>query len=80
MVPAVVYHLVATVIVFFLWYLGVLLLKFLIIISFLNWYQQTDIKNVAILETTSALLFLTVAAISVLPSFLFTFPLSILMV
>ncbi|MCS6941302.1 MAG: hypothetical protein RML10_07450 [Geminocystis sp.] len=77
--PAFVYHLLATVIVFFLWYLGVLspftclafsvlFLKLLVVRFFLNWYQQTDIKNVALLETTSALLFLAVAAISVLPS------------
>ena len=79
--PALIYHGVATLIIVTLWYLGLLnllsavafgvvLIKFALIISFLNWYQTTKIKNVAILETLSAMTFLGVVIISVLPAHL----------
>ncbi|PSB02226.1 YwiC-like family protein [Merismopedia glauca] len=80
---AVIYHLIATLIIIGLYYLGwlslvtatawgVALLKFSSILVGQNWYRQAPIKYVALLETCSALLFLVIVAISLLPAYLAT--------
>ncbi len=76
--PSLVYHATATLIVLGLWYLGwlprltaiafvIALLKFGLIVWQLEWYKTTEIRNIAILETMSAILFLIPIAIILLP-------------
>lgn len=78
LLPAFVYHGLATIIVSTLWYFNLLpslaviaftvvLVKFLIIITFTDWYKTTKIKNVAILETLSSIVFLAFLTFAVLP-------------
>jgi hypothetical protein len=77
--PGVAYHAIATLIIAALYAAGVLplvtalafavvLAKFSSILIWQNWYRATAIKYVAMLETSTALLFLAIAAISLLPS------------
>ncbi|NJN74639.1 MAG: hypothetical protein HC799_18540 [Limnothrix sp. RL_2_0] len=47
---------------------GVVLLKFGFILWQLEWYKTTANKNVALLETLSAILFLSLTAIALLPA------------
>lgn len=76
--PSLLYHTIATLIVIALWQIGwlapitalafaVVLLKFALILWQHQWYCTTKIQFVAMLETNTALLFLTIAALSVLP-------------
>jgi YwiC-like protein len=75
---SIVYHAIATLAIFGLWYsgwltliaaiaFGVVLLKFGLILWQLKWYKATPIQTVALLETFSALLFLILTAIALLP-------------
>lgn len=77
LVPALVYHLLASVVMGGLWYIGwlqgliaitlaIVLLKFVLIIGLRQWYQNTTIQNVAIVETFAALIFLMIVVISLL--------------
>jgi hypothetical protein len=81
LLPGLVYHAIASLVIGGLWYwgwlapitalaFGVVLLKFGFIVGRREWYQTTQIQNVAFLETFSALLFLAIAAISLLPAHL----------
>ncbi len=83
-IPGVVYHAIATVIIFALYGLGwlspvtalgfgVALLKFGIVAWNQQWYRTTKIQYVAMLETGAALSFLIIVALSVLPACLTTF-------
>ncbi|NJK34540.1 MAG: YwiC-like family protein [Oscillatoriales cyanobacterium SM2_2_1] len=78
-VPGLVYHGIATLIILGLWSVGwlaglaaiafgVVVLKFGFILWQLEWYKTTAIKNVAFLETISAILFLSLTAIALLPA------------
>jgi hypothetical protein len=73
------YHAIATLILFTLWYtnwlptvavlaFGIALLKFWLILWQRSWYCTTQIRWVALLETITAILFLTMVALSVLPA------------
>lgn len=84
LIPAVVYHAISTVIVFALYWLGslppvaalafgVALLKFALIVSNQQWYRTAKIRYVAMLETSTALAFLTIVSLSILPAHLTTF-------
>lgn len=79
--PSSVYHAIASLLITGLWFIGwlstltavafgVVLVKFAIILWQKNWYCTTQIKFVAMLETGTALLFLMIAALSVLPAYL----------
>ncbi|MDY6901722.1 MAG: YwiC-like family protein [Cyanobacteriota bacterium] len=79
--PGFVYHLIASVIVAGLFALGwlklvtglafaVVLIKFAVVVSFRNWYQKAKFHSVALLETRFALIYIAIAAISVLPAHL----------
>ncbi|MGF1571174.1 MAG: YwiC-like family protein [Nodosilinea sp.] len=79
LIPGLVYHGTATLIILGLWYVGwltglaaiafgVVLVKFGFILWKLEWYKTTVIKNVAFLETLSAILFLSLTAIALLPA------------
>jgi hypothetical protein len=83
-VPGVVYHAIATLIVAALYYLGWLpliaalafglaLLKFGIVAWNQEWYRTAKIQWVAMLETGTAFCFLTLVALSILPAHLTTF-------
>ncbi|MGB8699787.1 MAG: hypothetical protein WCD18_10255, partial [Thermosynechococcaceae cyanobacterium] len=48
--------------------MGVVLLKFGLIVWQQDWYRTTPIKFVAMLETLSALLFLGIVSVSILPA------------
>jgi hypothetical protein len=76
--PAVVYHLTATLICLLLYWFnwlglftllafGVVLVKFAFIIWQGEWYRTTPIQYVAALETISALIFVIITSLSVLP-------------
>lgn len=76
--PGLLYHAIASLIVFGLVDSGLLflmtglafsvvLLKYGLILCQLRWYQTTSIQNVAFLETGSAILFLIISALSLLP-------------
>ncbi|MEE3716132.1 YwiC-like family protein [Tumidithrix elongata RA019] len=76
-----IYHAIASLIIVGLWLcgwldaipalgFGVVLLKFGLILGRREWYQTTQIQNVAILETFSASIFLAIVAISLLPAHL----------
>lgn len=78
LIPVVIYHLVATLAVVGLYSFGFLplitavaftiaLLKFGLIVGCRTWYTTAPIQQVALLETGSALLFLAIVALSVLP-------------
>ncbi|HEY9736107.1 MAG TPA: YwiC-like family protein [Trichocoleus sp.] len=78
-VPAGAYHAIATLIILALasfgWLspmtaaaFGVAVLKFLLILGRRTWYCTTKIQFVALLETGAALLFLAIAALSLLPA------------
>lgn len=80
-VPGQIYHAIATLIILALvtvgWLspltaiaFGVVLLKFFIILWQSNWYCTTKIQFVAMLETGTALLFLAITALSLLPAHL----------
>ncbi|MGK7875338.1 MAG: YwiC-like family protein [Xenococcaceae cyanobacterium] len=80
-VPGVIYHAIATLIVMGLYWFhwlspftalafGVALLKFGLIAWQQQWYRTTKIQFVAILETVFALLFVAIAALTVLPAHL----------
>lgn len=80
-VPGVIYHAIASIVILVIWLIGwlgsftplafgIVLLKFGFILLRQEWYQTTQIKNVAVLETLSALAFLGIAAISLLPAHL----------
>jgi hypothetical protein len=75
LIPGVVYHAIASLMIVGLWSVGwlatlsaiaftVALLKFSLILWQLDWYKTTQIQNVALLETIAAMLFLTATAIS----------------
>jgi hypothetical protein len=77
-IPGLVYHAIATLMIVVLWYVGwlspvtacafiVAVLKFGLVVLGREWYCTTQIKYVAMLETISALLFGTIASVSVLP-------------
>ena len=75
LIPASVYHAIASLTAIALWYcgwisplmalaFGIGILKFSFIVFLQDWYRTTKIQNIAILETTFAALFLLVVAIS----------------
>lgn len=79
--PGIVYHLIASLIVGGFFILGwlklftalafiVVLIKFAVVIIFRNWYQKAKFHSVALLETRFALVYVAIAAISVLPAHL----------
>lgn len=79
--PSLVYHTIATLLITGLWWIGCLspftalafgvaLLKYTIILWQRQWYCTTKIQFVAMLETISALVFLAIVALSVLPAHL----------
>ncbi|MEO8892393.1 MAG: YwiC-like family protein [Coleofasciculaceae cyanobacterium] len=81
LMPGIVYHAIASLIVVGLWSVGwlapfsavtftLILLKFSFILWRLDWYKTTQIQNVAFLETITAMLFLATLAISLLPAHL----------
>ena len=81
LLPSLVYHAIATLLVAGLWFLGwlspvtaitfgVVLLKFMLILWQRHWYCTTNIQSIAMLETTTSLLFLLIAAVSLLPAHL----------
>jgi hypothetical protein len=81
LVPSLIYHVLACMGIMTIWYcawlsaitasaFGVVLLKFGLILARQQWYRTTPIQNVAVLETTSGLLFLVIAAFSLLPAHL----------
>jgi hypothetical protein len=80
-VPGGVFHAIAILLILTLVYFGLLapltacafgvaLVKFAIILWQHDWYCTTKIQRVALLETTMALLFLTITALSLLPTHL----------
>jgi hypothetical protein len=80
-IPGLIYHGVASLVIGTLWYGGWLapitalafsigLFKFGFILLRREWYRTTKIQNVALLETVSALLFFTVVTITLLPAHL----------
>jgi hypothetical protein len=83
LVPGMVYHAIATLVVVALYWLGwlspvtalafgVALLKFGIVALNQQWYKSAKIQLVAMLETGAAFYFLTIVALSVLPAHLTT--------
>lgn len=79
--PGVAYHSIASLIVIGFFALGWLklvtalafvvgLIKFAVVIVFRNWYTQAKFHSVALLETRFALVYIALAAISVLPAYL----------
>jgi hypothetical protein len=77
--PALLYHALATGAIALLWYAGLLgfitalafgvaIVKFGAILLFQGWYRSTRIQNIAVLETVSALVFLAIVALSLLPA------------
>ncbi|MCU0565013.1 MAG: YwiC-like family protein [Oculatellaceae cyanobacterium Prado106] len=79
--PALVYHAIAPLLTAILWYLGwlntptslaigIILVKFAFILIWQDWYRTTRIQKIAVLETTSALLFLGIVGIALLPALL----------
>lgn len=78
--PSLAYHAIATLLVTGLWFVGLLspitalsfavvLVKYGIILLWREWYCITKIKYVAMLETGSAILFLAIATLSLLPAY-----------
>lgn len=81
LIPGLVYHALATLIIVGLYWFGVLplftamafavvLLKFGLIVWQQEWYRTTQIQLVAMLETLSAFCFLTLVSLSILPAHL----------
>lgn len=81
-VPGIIFHGIATVIVVILWLagwlslitassLGVALMKFILILGQKDWYCNAKIQQVALLETFSRFTFLVIVTLSVLPTHLF---------
>ncbi|BAY81440.1 hypothetical protein NIES267_09160 [Calothrix parasitica NIES-267] len=79
--PGIAYHLIASLIVTGFFILGwlklftalafaVVLIKFAVVVIFRNWYQKAKFHSVALLETRFALVYVAIAAISVLPAHL----------
>ena len=79
--PGVIYHSIATVIIAALYYFNYLslvtalsfaiaLLKLLIVFGFRDWYRQAKFHSIAIFETRFALIYVAIAAISLLPAHL----------
>ncbi len=79
--PGVAYHLIASLIVISFLFLGwlklitalafaIALVKFAVVICFRNWYQKAKFHSVALLETRFALVYIVIAAISLLPAHL----------
>jgi hypothetical protein len=79
--PSLIYHIIASLMVISLWAIGwllpftaiafsVALLKLSVILGQKEWYCTTKIQFVAMLETGTALLFLLIAALSLLPAHL----------
>jgi hypothetical protein len=75
------YHAIAALIIVVLWVFGwlapftaaaftIVLCKLAIILAQQEWYRNAQIQSIAALETTTALLFLLVAALSLLPAHL----------
>ena len=78
-IPAVIYHAIASIIIFALYWLnllspvtalafGIALLKFAFIASNQEWYRSLKIQLVAMLETSTALSFLIIVAFTILPT------------
>ena len=83
LIPAVIYHAIATIIIFILYWFnllspvtalafGIALLKFAFIALNQEWYRNVKIQYVAMLETSTALAFLTIVALTILPARLTT--------
>jgi putative flippase GtrA len=81
LLPSLVYHAIATLLVAGLWFFGWLspvtaiafgtvVLKFMLILWQRHWYCTTNIQYIAMLETTTSLLFLVITAVSLLPAHL----------
>jgi hypothetical protein len=81
LVPGLIYHAIATGIITGLWFIGWLApitaigfgvapLKLGLVLTWQDWYRTTPIQNVAMLETTSALIFFLIVALSLLPAHL----------
>lgn len=79
--PGVIYHGIATLMIITLYYLNYLslvtalsfsiaLIKLVTILGFQNWYRQAKFHSIAIFETRFALVYIAIAAISVLPAHL----------
>lgn len=80
-VPGLIFHALATCMAVLLWYIhwllpvtaaafGVAVLKLGLIMWQKDWYSHTKIQYVALLETSASLLFLAIAALSLLPPYL----------
>jgi hypothetical protein len=78
LLPGITYHVIATLVIVILYYFGwlnlftalafgVALLKFGFVVWQQQWYRNTKIGAVATLETLTALIFMAIASISVLP-------------
>jgi hypothetical protein len=83
-IPGIIYHTIAIGIVVALWQFGMLsllsaaafgiaVLKFVLIAWQQEWYRTAKIQYAAIIETTTACVFLTIIALSVLPAHLPSF-------
>ncbi|MGV2829082.1 YwiC-like family protein [Myxosarcina sp. GI1(2024)] len=79
--PGIIYHGIATLIIFSLYSLNYLslvtalsftvaLIKLLVVFGFRNWYRQARFHFIAIFETRLALLYIAIACVSVLPAHL----------
>lgn len=79
LMPSLIYHTIATLIILVLWYINwlptitalaftIALLKFAVVLWYREWYCTTKIQHVALLETSAAIGFLTITALSVLPT------------
>jgi hypothetical protein len=79
--PGTVYHAIAALVIFGLWWVGVLnpiaasafgiaMLKFSTIAWQSEWYRSLKIQSVAVLETASAFLFALMVVLSILPAYL----------
>ncbi|MGG6267758.1 YwiC-like family protein [Leptolyngbya sp. AN03gr2] len=80
-VPSSVYYAIATLITIALWFMGwlspwtaagfaIALCKFAIVLLRKEWYRTARIQSIAIFETSSALLFLLIVSLSLLPAHL----------
>ncbi|HTL89278.1 MAG TPA: YwiC-like family protein [Leptolyngbya sp.] len=78
-VPSILYHAIATLIVIALWNFGwlttvtaaafgIALIKLAIVLIRQNWYRTTPIQSIAALETGTSFLFLLITAFSLLPA------------
>ena len=80
-VPSILYHAIATLILVALWYFdwltiftaaafGIALVKLAIVLTRQDWYRTTPIQSIAALETGASSLFLIIASLSLLPAHL----------